>query len=91
MPIAKGQKTLFTRGEYGKVRYAEVFQANVVLPRAAGPIPQRSCSLSLPDRTFLGLARVIYIRCIYSIFGREITGEITKYTVMFGVCNKLAF
>jgi len=29
----------------------------------------------------LGLARTIYIRCIYSFFGREIT----KYTVIYGV------
>jgi hypothetical protein len=31
--------------------------------------------------SFLGLARTIYIRCIYNIFGREIT----KYTVIYGV------
>jgi hypothetical protein len=31
---------------------------------------------------FLGLARTIYIRCIYGILGREIT----KYTVIYGVC-----
>ena len=30
---------------------------------------------------YLGLARTIYIRCIYAIFG----GEITKYTVIYGV------
>ena len=30
---------------------------------------------------FLGLARTIYIRCMYSIFGREIT----KYMVIYGV------
>jgi len=30
---------------------------------------------------FIGLARTIYIRCIYGIFGREIT----KYTVIYGV------
>jgi len=29
----------------------------------------------------IGLARTIYIRCIYGIFGREIT----KYTVIYGV------
>ena len=28
----------------------------------------------------VGLARTIYIRCIYDIFGREIT----KYTVIYG-------
>jgi len=28
------------------------------------------------------LARTIYIRCIYGIFGRETT----KYMVMYGVC-----
>jgi hypothetical protein len=33
------------------------------------------------DATWLVLARTIYIRCIYSIFGREIT----KYTVIYGV------
>jgi hypothetical protein len=32
-------------------------------------------------RTLLGLARTIYIRCIYGIFGREVT----KYTVIYGV------
>jgi len=31
--------------------------------------------------TLLGLARTIYIRCIYGIFGREIT----EYTVIYGV------
>jgi len=31
--------------------------------------------------TFVGLTRTMYIRCIYSIFGREIT----KYTVIYGV------
>jgi hypothetical protein len=31
--------------------------------------------------TCLGLARTIYIRCIYGIFGREMT----KYTVIYGV------
>ena len=31
--------------------------------------------------TFVGLARTIYIRCIYGIFGREIT----KYTVIYSV------
>ena len=30
---------------------------------------------------YLGLARTIYIRCIYGIFGREII----KYTVIYGV------
>ena len=31
--------------------------------------------------TYIGLARTIYMRCIYGIFGREIT----KYTVIYGV------
>jgi hypothetical protein len=30
---------------------------------------------------YVGLARTIYIRCVYGIFGREIT----KYTVIYGV------
>ena len=34
---------------------------------------------------FLGLARTIYIRCIYGIFGREII----KYTVIYGVYIRL--
>jgi len=29
----------------------------------------------------LGLARTIYVRCIYVIFGKEIT----KYTAIYGV------
>ena len=33
------------------------------------------------DAIYLGLARTIYIRCIYGIFGREIT----EYTVIYGV------
>jgi len=33
------------------------------------------------DTKCLGLTRTIYIRCIYGIFGREIT----KYTVIYGV------
>jgi len=31
--------------------------------------------------TYIGLAKTIYIRCIYSNFGRKIT----KYTVIYGV------
>ena len=31
-------------------------------------------------RSYVGLARTIYIRCTYGIFGREIT----KYTVIYG-------
>ena len=34
-----------------------------------------------PTRLRIGLARTIYIRCVYGIFGREIT----KYTVKYGV------
>jgi len=30
---------------------------------------------------FIGLARTIYIRCVYGVFGREIT----IYTVIYGV------
>jgi hypothetical protein len=30
---------------------------------------------------WIGLARTIYIRCIYGVFGREIT----RYTVIYGV------
>ena len=33
------------------------------------------------EYTLVGLARTIYIRCIYGIFGRGIT----KYTVIYGV------
>jgi len=32
--------------------------------------------------TCVGLARTIYIRCVYGIFGREIT----RYTDIYGVC-----
>jgi hypothetical protein len=34
-----------------------------------------------PGAIYLRLARTIYIRCIYGVFGREIT----KYTVIYGV------
>jgi hypothetical protein len=34
------------------------------------------------DSEWVGLARTIYMRCIYCIFGRDIT----KYMVMYGVC-----
>jgi hypothetical protein len=34
-----------------------------------------------PHGTWIGLARAIYIRCMYGIFGRKIT----KYTVIYGV------
>ena len=34
--------------------------------------------------TYVGLARTIYIRCICGIFGREIT----KNTVIYGVCKR---
>jgi len=34
------------------------------------------------DYLFIGLARTMYIRCIYGICGREIT----RYTVIYGVC-----
>ena len=35
----------------------------------------------MPVHTCIGLARTIYIRCTYGIFGREIT----KYMVIYGV------
>jgi len=35
----------------------------------------------LHGHLLIELARTIYIRCIYSIFGRDIT----KYTVIYGV------
>jgi hypothetical protein len=38
----------------------------------------KRCILKNP---YIGLARTIYIRLIYGIFGREIT----KYTVIYGV------
>jgi hypothetical protein len=41
---------------------------------ALGGVPQL-------HKTSVGLARTIYIRCIYGNFGREIT----KYTVKYGV------
>ena len=34
-----------------------------------------------PHGTWIGLARAIYIRCMYGIFGRKIT----KYTAIYGV------
>ena len=37
--------------------------------------------VGLARLTYIGLARTICIRCIYGIFGREIT----KYTVIYGV------
>jgi hypothetical protein len=45
---------------------------------------EKHCKMPLQDaivKTFIGLARTIYIRFIYGIFGREIT----KYTVIYGV------
>ena len=39
------------------------------------------CAGACAIRTRVGLARTIYIRCIYGNFGREIT----KYTVIYGV------
>jgi hypothetical protein len=36
---------------------------------------------NIPNSLCVGQARTIYIRCIYGIFGREIT----KYTVIYGV------
>jgi hypothetical protein len=39
---------------------------------------QQHCSLKT---AFVGLAKTIYVRCIYGNFGREIT----KYTVVYGV------
>jgi hypothetical protein len=35
----------------------------------------------MDEAAYLGLARTIYIRCVYGIFGREIT----IYTVIYGV------
>jgi hypothetical protein len=39
------------------------------------------CIYAVYDRIYVGMARTIYTRCIYGIFGREIT----KYTVIYGV------
>ena len=41
-------------------------------------------SKSMPAVSCLGLARTIYIRCIYGTFGREII----KYTVIYGVYTR---
>jgi hypothetical protein len=35
---------------------------------------------SAVEKVYVGLARTLYIQCIYGIFGREIT----KYTVIYG-------
>ena len=52
----------------------------MVQPRlSANPVPSYT-SVYTPY-THISLARTIYIRCIYGIFGREIT----KYTVIYGV------
>jgi len=43
-----------------------------------------ACIISIGGAVQLGLARTICIRCIYGIFGREITGKspnIRSYTV----------
>ena len=49
-------------------------------------------------RSYVGLARTIYIRCIYSVFGREITNYTVIYSAyirfwptlcMYGVCSQL--
>jgi hypothetical protein len=38
----------------------------------------------LRTRKCVGLARTIYIRCIYDIFGREITKYTVIYSVLYG-------
>ena len=48
-------------------------------------LPQSATNLSWKtggERTCLGLARTVYIRRVYGFYGREIT----KYTVIYGVC-----
>ena len=45
-------------------------------------LPSGKSLFQVQRHTYVGLARTIYIRCIYSIFGREII----KYTVIYGVC-----
>ena len=40
-----------------------------------------ACYDAYQNDVLVGLARTIYIRCLYGIFGREIT----KYTVIYGV------
>jgi hypothetical protein len=47
-------------------------------------VGKRSMDVISEEETYLGLARNIYIRCIYGIFGRVIT----KYTVIYGVCKQ---
>jgi putative methionine-R-sulfoxide reductase with GAF domain len=43
-----------------------------------GAFPADACVFT----PYVGLARTIYIRCTYSVFGRKIT----RYTVKYGVC-----
>ena len=43
--------------------------------------PMYDTFLAPGEYVCVGLARTIYIRCIYGIFGREII----KYTVIYGV------
>jgi hypothetical protein len=46
-----------------------------------GDFPVKNTKMPYVNRIYLGLARTIYIRCIYGNFGRENT----KYTVIYGV------
>jgi len=43
---------------------------------------QHASGRSHAQAVCIALARIIYIRCVYGNFGREIT----KYTVIFGAC-----
>ena len=57
-----------------------ITQMCMATTHAYGKTAGRTHSEWLLRAKHLGLARTIYIRCIYGIFG----WEITKYTVMYG-------
>jgi len=77
------------RGTFGSLLIAIHYKRSLLQPvvwligcRLIGHWQQyRSLQWRHLGYTCLGLARTIYIRCTYGIFGREIT----KYTVIYGV------
>jgi len=55
-----------------------VFELECGICVGSGMLCKLACS---SKNKYVGLARIVYKRCIFSIFGREIA----KYTVIYGV------
>ena len=80
--VRRGQKIESpTPTPFGDVRHLCQRQAEIARKDKDGREVKKVQRHQYTEALYIGLARTIFIRCIYGNFGREIT----KYTVIYGV------